>query len=137
MLNFLYESKELDWSVLKGGSNGLMILPDQTSQSKGNQLWIFIGKTDAEAGAPLLWPLDVKSWLTWKDPYAGKDWRQEKGTTEDEMVGWHHWLDGHESEQALGAGDGQGSLVCCSPCGHKESDTIEQLNWTEWFYTYI
>jgi len=83
-----------------------MILPDQTSQSKGNQLSIFIGKTGDEAGAPLLWPPDVKSWITWKEPYARKDWRQEKGMTEDEMVGWHHRLDGHESEQALGAGDG-------------------------------
>ena len=71
--------------------------------SKGNQPWIFIGRTDAEAEAPILWPPDAKNWLIWEDPDAGKDWRQdEKGTTEDEMVGWHHWLDGHEFEQALG-----------------------------------
>ena len=97
---------------------------------KGNQSWIFIGRTDAEAETSILWPPDVKNWLIGKDPDAGKDWRQEeKGTTEDEMVGWHHWLYGHEFEQALGIGDGQGSLVCCSPWGCKESDTTEWLNW--------
>ena len=98
---------------------------------KGNQSWIFIGRTDAEAETSILWPLDAKNWLVWKDPDAGKDWRQEeKGTSEDEMVGWHHQLDGHESEQAPGVGDGQGNLVCCSPWGHQESNTTEQLNWT-------
>ena len=98
---------------------------------KGNQPWIFIGRTDAEAEAPILWPPDVKNWLIGKDPDAGKDWRQEeKGMTEDEMVGWQHRLDGHELEQALGVGDGQGSLACFSPRGQKESDTIEQLNRT-------
>ena len=82
--------------------------------------------------AVILWPPDVKSWPIRKDPDSGKDWRhEEKGTTEDEMVGWHHWLNGHEFEQAPEVGDGQGSLVCCSPWGHKESDTTEQLNWTE------
>ena len=96
---------------------------------KGNQSWIFIGRTDAEA--PIVWPPDAKNWLTGKDPDAGKDWRQEKGTTEDETVEWHHWLYGHESEQALGGGDGQGSLACCSPQGHNKSDTTEWLNWTE------
>ena len=81
---------------------------------------------------PVLWLPDVKNWLTGKDPDAGKDWRQEdNGKTEDEMVGWHHWLDVHEFEQALGVGDGQGSLVCCSPWGNKELDTTERLNWTE------
>ena len=100
--------------------------------SKGNQSWIFIGRTDAEAEAPILWPPDAENWLIGKDPDAGKDRRQEeKGTTEDEMVGWHHWLDGHEFEQALGVGDGQGSLVCCSPRGRKESDTTELIAWTE------
>ena len=89
---------------------------------KGNQFWIFTGRTDADAEAPILWPPDAKNWLTGKDPDAGKDRRQEKGMTEDEMVGWHHWLDGHEFEQALGVGDGQGSLVCCSPWGCKELD---------------
>ena len=98
---------------------------------KGNQLWIFIGRTDAEAEAPILWSPDVKNWLTGKDPNAGKGWRQEKGLTEDEMVGWHHGFDGHECEQAPGIGDGQGRLVCCSPWSCKELDTTEQLNWTE------
>ena len=99
---------------------------------KGNQSWIFIGRTDNETEAPILWPPDAKSWLIRKDPNAGKNWRQkEKGTTEDEMVGWHHWLDGHEFEQAPGDSEGQGSPVCCSPWGHKELDTTEQLNWTE------
>ena len=99
---------------------------------KGNQSWIFIGRTDAETEAPILWPFDGKNWLTGKDPNAGKDWRwQEKGMTEDEMVGWYHWLNGHEFEQAPGVGDGQGSLACWSPWGCKESDTTEWLNWTE------
>ena len=81
---------------------------------------------------PILWPPDVKNLLIWKDPDAGKDWRQEeKGTTEDEMVGWHHWLNGHEFQQALGAGDGQGGLACCSPWGRKELDITEWLNWTK------
>ena len=88
---------------------------------KGNQSWIFIGRTDVAAEAPILWPPDVKSQPIRKDPDAGKDWRQEeKGTTEDKMVGWHHQLDGHEFEQALGVGDGQGSLECYIPWGHKE-----------------
>ena len=83
----------------------------QPVHPKGNQSWIFIGKTDAKAETPILWPPDVNNWLIGKDPDAGKDWRQEeKGTTEDEMVGWHHWLNGHEFEQAPGVGDGQGGL---------------------------
>ena len=95
---------------------------------KGDQSWVFIGRSQVEAETLILWPPDAKSWLFWKDPDAGKDWGQEeKGTTEDEMVGWHHQLNGHEFEQAPGDGEGQGSLVCCSPCGHRESDTIEQL----------
>ena len=99
---------------------------------KGNQSWIFIGSTDAKAETPILWPPDAKSWLIGKDPNAGKDWRQKKkGTTEDEMVGWHHRLDGHEFEQGPGVGNGQGSLVCCSPWGCKESDMTEWLNWTD------
>ena len=98
---------------------------------KGNQLWRFNGKTDAEAEAPIVWPPDAKNWRTGKDPDAGKDWRQEeKGMTEDETVGWHHWLDGHEFEQTPGVGEGQRSLVWCSPCGRKESDMTERLNWT-------
>ena len=96
---------------------------------KGNQLWIFIGRTDAEAEASILWPPDVKSWLVGKDPDAGKDWGQEeKRMTEDEVVGWRHWFNGHGFEQTLGDDEGQGSLACCSPWGHKELDMIEQLN---------
>ena len=91
---------------------------------KGNQHWTFIGRTNAEANAPILWPPNAKSWLTRKDPDAWKDWGQEeKGTTKDEMVGWHHWLNGHEFEQSLGYNEGQGSLVCCSSWSCKESDT--------------
>ena len=96
---------------------------------KGNQSWILIGWTDTEAEAPILWPPDVKNWLIWKDPNVGKNWSQEKkGMTEDEIVGWDHWLKGYEFEQALGDGEGQGSLACCSLWDHKESDTAEQLN---------
>ena len=85
---------------------------------KGNQPWILIGRTDTEAEAPILWPPDVKSWFIGKDPNAGKDWEQEeKGMTEDEMVGWHYQLDGHEFEQILGDKEGQGSLACCSSWG--------------------
>ena len=98
---------------------------------KGNQSWTFIRRTDVEAETPILWHSDVKNWLIGKDLDAGKYWRQEKGMTEIEMVGWHQRLYGHEFEQALGVGDGQESLVCCSPWGHKESNTTEQLNWTE------
>ena len=93
---------------------------------KGNQSWIFIGRTDTVAEAPILWSPDMKNWLIWKDLDAGKDWRQEeKGMTEDEMVRWHNWLMDVEFEQAPGVGDGQGSLVCCIPWGRKESDTTE------------
>ena len=99
---------------------------------RGNQSWIFIGRTDAEDETLILWPPDGKNWLTGKDPDAGKDWQQEvKGTTEAEMVGWYHWLNRHEFEQAPGVGDGQGGLVCCSLWGCKELDTPERLNWTE------
>ena len=102
------------------------------SNPKGNHSWIFTGRTDAEAEAPILWPPDAKNWLIGKDSDAGKDWRQdEKGITEDEMIGWHHQLNEHEFEQNLGVGDGQGSLGCCSPWSCKELDTTEQLNWTE------
>ena len=87
---------------------------------KGNQSWIFVGRTDVEAEIPILWPSDVKNWLIGKDPDAGKDWRQkEKGTKENEIVGWHHWLNGYEFQQALGDDEEQGSLVCCSPCCHR------------------
>ena len=98
----------------------------QPVHPKENLSRIFTGRTDAEAETPILWPPDVKKWLIGKDPDAGKDWRrEEKGTTEDEMVGWHQQLDGHESQQVPGVGDGQGRLVCCSPRGCKESDTNE------------
>ena len=100
--------------------------------SKGNQTWLFIRRTDAETEAPIFWPPDVKSWLIGKDPDAGKGWKQEeKGITEDEMVRWYHWLNEHEFEQAPGIGDGQGGLVSCSPWGWKESIIIERVNWTE------
>ena len=99
---------------------------------KGNKSWIFIGRLDAEAETPILWPSNVKNWLLRKDPDTEKDWRQEeKGTIEDEWVGWHHQLDTHEFEQAPGVGDGQGGLACCSPWGRKELDRTEWLNWTE------
>jgi len=97
--------------------------------NKGNQSWVFIGTTDVEAETPILGPPDERNWLIGKDPDAGKDWRQkEKGTKEDEMIGWHCWLNGHEFEQALGVGGGQASLACCSPWSYKKSDTTEQLN---------
>ena len=99
---------------------------------KGNRSWIFIGRTDAEAETPILWLPDAKNWLIWKDPDAGKDWRrEEKGITEDEMVGWHYQLDGHEFEQAQGVGDGQGGLTCCSPWGRRVGHDWEiELNWS-------
>ena len=104
----------------------------QPVRSKGDQSWVFIGRTDAKAETPVLWPLDAKSWLIWKDPDAGKDWGQlEKRMTEDEMVGWHHRLNGHEFEWTPGVGDGQRGLVCGIPWGHKESDMTEQLKGTE------
>ena len=99
----------------------------QPVNPQGNQSWIFIRRTDTEAEVPILWPPDANSRLIGKDPDAGKDWRQEeKGMTEDEMVGWHHRLNGYEFEQALGNGEGQGSLACCSPWGHRESTTTER-----------
>ena len=117
----------------------------QPVHPKGDQFWVFIGGTDVEAKTPILWPPHAKSWLTGKDSDAGRDWGQEeKGTTEDEMAGWHHGLDGHESEWTPGVGDGQGGLACCDSWGLKESDTTERLNWTElmtyedkWNETYI
>ena len=101
----------------------------QPVNPKGNQSWIFIGRTNAKAEVPILWPPDVKSWLIGKDPNVRKDWGQEeKGATEDEMVGWHHRLNGHEFEQTLGDSEGQGSLVCCSSWGRKQLDLTEWLN---------
>ena len=118
------------WIVLeKTLENPLDSKEIKPGNPKGNQSWIFIVRPDAEAEAPTLWPPDAKNLLAGKNPNTGEDWRQEEqGMTEDDMVGWHHWLDGHEFEQALGVGDGQGSLACCSPWGCKESGTTE-LNW--------
>ena len=96
------------------------------------QSWDFFGRNDTKAETPVLWPPHAKSWLIGKDSDAGRDWGQEeKGTTEDEMAGWHHWLDGHESEWTPGVCDGQGGLACCNSWGRKELDMTEQLNWTE------
>ena len=104
----------------------------QPVHPKGNQSWVFTGGTDVEAATPILWPPDAKSWLIWKDPDTGKDWGQEEtGMTEDEMVGWHHWLDGHGIGRSPGVGDGERSLACCGSRGCKEWDMTEQLNWTE------
>ena len=104
----------------------------QPVHPKRDQSWVFIGRTDAKAKTPILWPPHVKSWLIGKDSDAGRDWgREEKGTTEDEMAGWHHRLNGHKFEWTPGVGDGQRGLACCDSWGHKESDTTEQLNWTE------
>ena len=106
----------------------------QPVHPKGNQFWMFIGRTDVDAETPILWPPDVRNWLIWKDPDAGKDQRrEEKATTEDEMAGWHHGLNGRESEWTPGDGDGQGGLVCCNSWGHKESDTTEQLTELNWW----
>ena len=102
---------------------------------QGDQSWVFIGMTDAKAETPVLWPSDVKSWLIWKDPDAGKDWGQEeKGTTEDEMALWHHWLDGHGFGWTPGVGDGQGGLACCVSGISKSRTWLSkwtELNWTD------
>ena len=98
-----------------------------------DQSWVFFGRNDPKAKTPVLWLPHVNSWLIGKDSDAGRDWGQEeKGTTEDEMAGWHHWLNERESEWTPGVGDGQGGLACCDSWGRKESDATEQLNWTEW-----
>ena len=104
----------------------------QSVHPKEDQSWIFIGRTEVEAETPILWPPDTKSWLIWKNPDSWEYWRQEeKEMAEDEMVGWHHRLNGHEFEQTPVVGAGQGGLACCSPWGHKESGTTERLNWTQ------
>ena len=122
----------LNCDVGKDSWVSLGLQGDQPVHSKGDQSWVFFGRNDAKAETPVLWPPHVKSWLIGKDPDAGRDWGQEeKGTPEDEMAGWHHWLDGHEFEWTPGVGDGQGVLECCDSWGHKESDTTEWLNWTE------
>ena len=106
--------------------------------SEGDQPWDFFGRNAAKAETPVLWPPHAESWLIGKDSDAGRDWGQEeKGTTEDEMAGWHLWLDGHESEWTPGVGDGQGGLACCDSWGRKESDTTERLIWSEDFSVYI
>ena len=103
----------------------------QPGHPKGVQSWVFFGRTDVEAEIPILWPPDARNWLIRKDPDAGKDWRQEeKGMTEDEMVGWHHRLNGHGFRWIPGVGDGQGGLACCGSWSHKEPDTTEWLNWS-------
>ena len=105
---------------------------DPTVHPKGDQSWVFIGRTDAEDETSILWPPHAKSWLIGKDPDARRDWGQEeKGTAEDEMTVWHHRLDAQEFGWTLGVGDGQGGLACCDSWGCKESDTTEWLNWTE------
>ena len=104
----------------------------QPVHPKGDQSWVFIGRTDAKAETPILWPPRAKSWLTGKDYDAGRDWGQEeKGTTEDEIAGWHHWLDGQEFGWTLGVGDGQGGLACCDSWGRKELDTAKWLIWSD------
>ena len=125
LLNKMYKGKMLwyFWPVVLDKTLERDCKGIKPVNPKENQSWMFIGRADAEAETPIVWPADMKNWLIGKDPDAGKDWRQEeKGMTEDEMVGWHHQHYGHEFEQALGVADGQGSLACCSPWGHKESE---------------
>ena len=110
----------------------LMRKSNQSILKETDQSWVFIGRTDAKAETPILWPPHTRSWLIGKESDAGRDWGQEeKRTTEDEMAGWHHRLGGHEFEWTPGVGDGQGGLVCCDSWVRKESDTTERLNWTE------
>ena len=135
--SFLYSSSVYSCHLLLISSaydswESLGLQGDQTVHPKGDQFWVIIGRTDVEAETTILWPLDAKSWLIWKDHDAGKDWEQEeKGTTEDEMVGWYHQLNEHGFGWTLEVVDGQGGLVCCSSWGLKESDVTEWLNWTE------
>ena len=132
MFLFLHPSPcpSLKWFSLR--SSPLDCKEIQPVHSEGYQPWDFFGRNDAKAETPVLWPPHAKSWLIGEDSDAGRDWGQEeKGMTEDEMAGWHHWLDGRESEWTPGVGDGQGGLACCNSWGCKELDTTEQLNWTE------
>ena len=123
------ESMLLNCGVGEDSWESLGLQGDPTVHSKGGQSWVFIGKTDVEVETPIVWPPDAKSWLIWKDHDAGKDWwQEEKGMTEDEMVGWHHWLNGCGFGWTPGVGDAQGGLACSSSSGRKESDTTEQLN---------
>ena len=129
------------WSVMleKTLESPLDCKEIQPVHPKGDQSWVFIGRTDVEAEAPILWPPDTKSWLIGKDPDAGKDWGQEeKETTEDEMVGWHHWLNGHGFGGTLGVGDGQGGLVCCNSWDCRVwHDWATELNWREFLGLYV
>ena len=124
------------WVCCPGGPTSTLSLNKleiQPVHSKGDQPWVFFGRNDAKAETPVLWPPHVKSWLIGKDSDTGRDWGQEeKGTTEIEMAGWHHRLDGREFEWTWGDGDGQGGLACCDSWGHIELDTTERLNWTDW-----
>ena len=131
--NWAMKSWCFELSCWEGSWESLGQEGEQPVNPKGNQSWIFTGRTDAKAETPILWPPDIKNWLIWKVPDAGRDWRrEEKGMTEDEMVGWHHWLDGHEFEQALGVGDGKGSCPCCSPWGQQRVryNWVTEPNWT-------
>ena len=120
------------WASLIATESPLDCKEIQPVCSKGDQPWVFFGRNDGKAETPVLWPPHAKSWLLGKDSDAGRDWGQEeKGMTEDEMAGWHHWLDGCEFEWTLGVCDGQGSLECCVSWSRKELDRTEQLNWTE------
>ena len=125
---------DVSWTVVleKTLESPLHCKEIQPVHPKGDQPWMFFGSYDAKAEIPVLWPPHAKSWLIGKDSDAGRDCGQEeKGTTEDETAEWHHWLDGRESEWTPGVGDGQGGLACCDSWGRKESDTTEQLSWTE------
>ena len=139
MLNIWKSKNWCFWTVVleKALESPLDCKEIQPVHPKGDQSWVFIGRTDAEAETPVVWPPHAKSWLIGKDPAAGKDWGQEeKRTTEDEMAGWHHRLDGHEFGWTPGVGDGQGGLACCDSWGRKELETTEVLNWTvyDWLF---
>ena len=122
----------LNWGVGEDSWDPLECKEIQPVHSEGDQPWDFFGRNDAKAETPILWPPHAKSWLIGKNSDAGRDWGQEeKGMTEDEMAGWHRWLDGRESERTPGVGDGQGGLACCDSWGRKELDTTERLNGTE------
>ena len=128
----------LNWVLEKTLESPLDCKEIQPVCPKGDQSWVFIGRTDVEAETPIVWSPDGKSWVIWKDSDAGKDWGQEeKGKTEDEMVGWYHWLNGHGFGWTPGVGDGQGGLACCSSWGCKELDMTERLNWTEYSFAYM